>query len=361
MPIPARFKGAFPRNLLRLSLSTCAGALLLSGCSKPPMLEKVQGFAEGTTYHISWWSKKPVPVADIKAGFNTTLAQIDKELSTYRKDSYISRFNQSHSTDWQPASKDFIELLEIAKDIEHKTQGCYDPTIGPLFDLWGFQNNVLHVPTQAQIDAVKGDLGMDKIKIDPAKMQIRKTVAQLQIDLSSMGEGYTIGKLSQVLEANGINNYLVEFGGDMKIKGHKPNGDKWRIAIEKPVMDKKNDSPEVYKIVTINDEKGVTLDTSGTYHHNFDVNGKEYSHILDPRTGAPVTHNLVSASVFGSDPRVSDAWATAMLCLGPQEGKAVAAKEHLPVFFITNDNGKFDNDQSEALATSKRVTFEKNE
>ena len=156
-----------------------------------------------------------------------------------------------------------------------------------------------------------------------------------------MGEGYAISRLSQILESDGVENYLVEFGGDMKIKGHKPMGEKWRVAIEQPVALKDGIHP--YQIVTINDENGVSLNTSGTYHHNFKDGKKDYSHILDARTGAPITHDLVSASVFGNDPIQGDAWATTMLCLGPDEGKAVANEESLPVYYIQDVDDAFKN------------------
>ncbi|MBJ7553623.1 FAD:protein FMN transferase [Marinomonas spartinae] len=333
-------------------------ASLLTGCSKPPQEQHIEGYAQGTTYHITFWSKKKVPTDEVESSFNTTLAQIDKELSTYRPDSYISEFNSSPSTKWQPASQDFIDLINIAKDINKKSEGCYDPTIGPLFDLWGFKKDTLHVPTDAEIAATKADMGLDKIQVDEKDKLIRKTNPLVQLDFSSMGEGYTIGKLSKILESKGINNYLVEFGGDMKIKGHKPDGKKWRIAIQRPIKEK-DGSQKVYKIITIEDEKGVTLDTSGTYNHYFDDKGVEYSHILNPSTGRPVTHDLVSASVFGTDPRISDAWATTMLCLGPIEGAKIAKKQHLEVFFIEHKNGKFVNSESEALSSSKRVKFDK--
>lgn len=339
--------------LWRVIVVTIAMVFILAACSQSPQVQKIAGFAQGTTYHISFWSERSVSVVDLKSKLNKTLAQIDKELSTYRADSYISKFNQSRSLSWQPASTDFIQLVQIAGKINHETGGCYDPTVGPLFELWGFQKDVLHVPTADQIKTVKTDLGMDKIQVDVQGKRIRKTIPGLQIDLSSMGEGYTIGKLSQVLESQGIHDYLVEFGGDMKIRGHKPDGAKWRVAIEKPIPSE--DGPKPYRIITINDEQGVTLDTSGTYQHYFDDNGKEYSHILDPRTGSPVTHDLVSASVFGTDPRVSDAWATAMLCLGPQQGAEVAREQNLEVFFIENKNGQLVDSESEALAKSKRV------
>lgn len=338
-----------------LLLPLLAGCLLsLAGCSKPPELQQAEGFAQGTTYHISWWTEQDVAPEKVTQAFQTTLQQIDEELSTYRDDSYISHFNQSHSTDWQPASADFIQLIEIAKDISRKTRGCYDPTVAPLFDLWGFKKDVLNVPSAEQIEAVKAEIGMDKLEMDAAGKRIRKTVPQLQLNFSSMGEGYTIGKLVADLEARGITNYLVEFGGDMKIRGHKPNGEKWRIAIQRPLPGKQT----VHKIFTIEDESGVSLDTSGTYLHHFDADGKIYSHILDPRSGAPVSHNLVSASVFGTDPRISDGWTTAILCLGQQEGMQVARREGLEVFFIQQQDGKLINSQSDDLAQSKRITFE---
>ncbi|MCL1074115.1 FAD:protein FMN transferase [Shewanella dokdonensis] len=323
---------------------------------RPAQLQKVEGYAQGTTYHISWWSEKVIPTQDIEQQFNTALAQIDAEFSTYRDDSYISKFNHSSSTDWQAASADFLQLLTIAKEINHKTGGCYDPTIGPLFNLWGFQKDKFNLPSAADIEATQAEIGIDKVEMDSAGQRIRKTLPGLQLNFSSMGEGYSISKLSAVLERHNISNYLVEFGGDMKIRGHKPDGKKWRIAIDRP--DRKDSERQPYSIITINDETGVTLDTSGTYRHHFDENGKEYSHILDPRTGAPVTHNLVSASVFGKDPRVSDAWATAMLCLGPDAGQSIAKEQQLEVFFIEQRQDTFHNAQSAALATSKRVSFE---
>ncbi len=211
------------KNSLLVAL-VASSSLLLSSCSKPPKIEKLSGFAEGTSYHVSWWSNKAVPVEKVQQQFNQTLAKIDLEFSTYRDDSYISKFNRSTSTDWQPASKDFIDMLLIAKKVHRDSNGCYDPTIEPLFALWGFQKDSLHVPTAEQIATVKAEMGIDKIEIDTKQMKIRKTIPQLQLDLSSMGEGYAITKLSQVLESDGVKNYLVEFGGDMKIQGRKPKG-----------------------------------------------------------------------------------------------------------------------------------------
>ncbi|EAS64765.1 FAD:protein FMN transferase [Photobacterium angustum] len=337
------------------ALFTLSATMMLSGCSEPPKLEKIAGYAEGTSYHVSYWSKDDVSSTKVKAQFDKALDAIDKEYSTYRGDSYISKFNKSTSTEWQPASKDFIYMLSLAKSINKESHGCYDPTIQPLYKLWGFQSDKLNVPTAAEIAKVRAEIGIDKIEIDPEHLRIRKTIPQLQVDLSSMGEGYAISRLSQILESDGVENYLVEFGGDMKIKGHKPMGEKWRVAIEQPVALKDGIHP--YQIVTINDENGVSLNTSGTYHHNFKDGKKDYSHILDARTGAPITHDLVSASVFGNDPIQGDAWATTMLCLGPDEGKAVANEESLPVYYIQDVDDAFKNSKSNALIQDTNITL----
>ena len=347
-----------PKLLSKLSYATAlslSAIVLLSGCSQAPKLQKISGFAEGTTYHVTYWSKQDVPVAKVTEQFNKKLAAIDKEYSTYRNDSYISKFNHSISTAWQPASKDFIYMLSVAKKLNKDSHVCYDPTIQPLYKLWGFQGDILNVPSAQQIAAIKKDIGIDKIEIDPVNLRIRKTIPQLQLDLSSMGEGYAISQLSKILEADGVNNYLVEFGGDMKIKGRKLEGQKWRVAIEQPIALKDGIRP--YTIVNINAEDGVSLNTSGTYHHNFKDGKKDYSHILDTRTGAPVTHDLVSASVFGHNPIVTDAWATSMLCLGPVEGKIVANEQNLPVYFIQSEGKTFKSSESDTLKNYKRITL----
>ena len=329
---------------------------LLVGCSEPPKIESIEGYAQGTSYQVLFWSEDKTPVSGVQTEFDTTLSLIDKELSTYRPDSYISEFNASPSLAWQTASPDFINLITTAKDIHRKSQGCYDPTVGPLFDLWGFKNASFYVPTSAEIAETKAKLGIDKIEVDATLSRVRKTHPTLALDFSSMGEGYTIGKLSKVLEESGVKNYMIQFGGDLKVKGQKPNGDQWRIAIQQPTHATAA-APKIYKIMNVIDEKGVTLDTSGTYNRYFDDNGVEYSHIINPNSGEPVKHNLVSASVLHRDGMLGDAWATAMLCLGPIEGKKIADQEKLEVFFIEKTSENFSDSSSTALLNTTKIKF----
>jgi len=343
------------RTTVLATLTLFAAVLMLGGCSRQPKLHDLDGFAEGTSYHITWWSRQRVSDAVLSQEFDAVIAQIDKRISTYTNDSDLQAFNRSRSTKWQSLPASVIHLLTIAKTVYHDSNRCYDPTVGPLFDLWGFQTAHPHIPSAQEIAAVKKGIGFDHVTLDVAHDRLKKSIPKLGIDLSSMGEGYTIWHLSRVLERHGIHNYIVEFGGDMLVKGHKPGHQKWRIAIAQPVPGKL--APE--RIVTIENEKGVSVNTSGTYRRFFDADGKSYSHILDPRTGRPVTHNLVSATVFNTDPRVGDAWATAMLCMGKEEGERVARKAGIKVYFIQDEGDKLVGSESPALRRAKAVTIDK--
>ncbi len=328
--------------------------LAMPACSRPPALQELDGFAEGTTYHLTWWSAPTVRPVALSAEVDAELANIDKAISNYRDDSDIALFNHLRSTDWYPLPPAVIHLLGIQRTVYQASGGCYDPTIAPLFDLWGFRSHTPHVPPARDIAAVLGEIGFDHVLIDVAKNRVRKTLPILTIDMSSVGEGYSIWRLAHVLDRHGIHNYIVEFGGDMLVKGHKPGRQKWRIGIEKPVPGPL--TPQ--KIVTIEDENGVSINTSGTYRRFFDANGKVYSHILDPRTGRPVTHDLVSATVFDTDPRVGDAWATAILCLGDAQGISVARNHNLKVLFMQDDKGSLRVTENPALRHSHAVHVE---
>lgn len=318
-------------------------------------LHEIDGFAEGTTYHVTWWADHRVNQVTLSKEFDTVLAKIDKEISSYRSDSDIEIFNHDRTTQWQSFPAAVVHLLTIAQTVYRDSNECYDPTIEPLFNLWGFRTHTPHIPSARQIADIKKYIGYDHVELDVLHHRIKKTIPQLAIDISSMGEGYSIWCLSRVLERHGIHNYIVEFGGDMMVKGHKPDDQKWRVAIEKPVPGEL--IPQ--RIITIENERGVSINTSGTYHRFFTKNGKTYSHILDPRTGSPVTHNLVSASVFATDPRVGDAWATAMLCMGEAEGETVAKKEGIMVFFIQKKkDGTLINTESPMLEKTKDVAIQ---
>jgi len=167
--------------------------------------------------------------------------------------------------------------------------------------------------------------------------QLRKKNPQLRVDLGSIGQGYSVGRIAGLLEQQGISNYLVEIGGELQTRGEKPGGQPWRVALEKPLPGERT----LQKVITISQTEPLSVMTSGTYRHYFDVNGKRYSHILDARTGRPVEHGTVSVTVFDANPTRADAWGTALLCLGRTEGIESANKAGIAALFIEQQGEAF--------------------
>jgi thiamine biosynthesis lipoprotein len=296
----------------------------------------LSGDVQGTTYHIKMvLDGLPVDQTELKRAVDAVYDDIDLKLSNYREDSEISRINRAATTDWLTVSPELAELVDIARQVHDKTDGCYDLTVKPLFDLWGFSRHQTRVPTDAEIAAVLPHIGMDKLEVDVPGRRLRKKDPALRIDLSSIAQGYTVGRVAGLLEAKGIQNYLVEIGGEMQVKGRKANGKPWRVAVEKPTPYTR----EVERILDVHQMEGTAIMTSGTYRNFFEEGGKTYSHILDPRTGRPVDHHLLSTTVLHPDPTWADAWSTALLCLGEQKGYAIAERERLKALLIYGENG----------------------
>ena len=313
----------------------CFLAALLTGCQPGGGETELSGSVQGTTYHIKMVSDDLKVNADqLRNDVEDTFQDIDLKLSNYRDDSEISKLNRQETADWLPVSREIVELVGIAKQVHAKSGGCYDLTVKPLFDLWGFSRHENRVPDQAEIDRILPHVGLDKVEIDAENLRLRKLDPELAIDLSSIAQGYTVGAIANLLESRGIRSYLAEIGGEMKVKGRKANGDLWKIAIEKPTPFTR----EVQTIIAIHQENGVAVMTSGTYRNFFEQQGQVYSHIIDPKTGKPVTHHLLSVTVLHDDPVWADAWSTALLCLGEEEGFKAAEAEKLRALLIYGEN-----------------------
>ena len=341
---------SFYRNLF-LSLVLISLIFLQVSCSKPSV-QKFEGHAQGTTYHISFWS---VPAIEDKNIQNLTEAEfnrLDKLLSNYRNDSDIEILNKTLSREPIAVNEEIISLIEQARIVSVASQGCYDLTIKPLFDLWGFKAEKFFAPDEATLQATLNDVGFNKIEVLD-KTHLRKLNPELKIDLSSIAQGYSVSRIAALLEKQHIENYLVEIGGELQTRGVKPDGEPWRIALEKPLPDERT----LQKIITIGQSSPQAIMTSGTYRHYFDVNGKRYSHILDARTGSPINHNTVSVTVFDADPTHADAWSTALLCLGREAGVEAANKSGIAALFIENQNGNLNEYNSSALDALHTITI----
>lgn len=329
--------------------------VLLSACSEhgqDTTIEKLEGSAQGTTYHISYWSPALINTADIRSSIETEFLAIDKALSNYRPDSDIESFNSVETLNDQIVNSEIVSLIQIAKSVYTASHGCYDLTVKPLFDLWGFRGNSLTIPTDVEIFSQLKNVGLDKLEIID-NSTLRKQQAQLKVDLSSIAQGYSVQKISTLLEQKGVQNYMVEIGGELKTQGLKPDSSAWRIAIERPLPGQN----VMHKIITMPKPQPLAVMTSGTYRHYFDDHGQRYSHILDARTGRPVTHNLVSVTVFNSNPTLADAWSTALLCLGQQEGMKAADAANISALFIQQQNDQLIESRSTALNAMDTITL----
>lgn len=319
---------------------------LLTACQAPTETA-LSGAIQGTTWHLKMVANGlPVTADMIKIDIETIFGQVDEQLSNWREDSAISRFNQQKTTEWQTVPHPIIQLVNIAREIHDRTAGCYDLTVKPLFELWGFARHEQTVPTEAAIRDVLQHIGMDKLEVDTAGNRLRKRDPELQVSLDSIAQGYTVAVIAQDLENHGIQNYLVEIGGEMQVKGVKADGSPWRVAIEKPTPMVR----EVQRILDLHEATGTAVMTSGTYRNFFEAGGKSYSHIIDPRTGMPVSHNLLSTTVLDENPTLADAWSTALLCVGETEGARLAETEGLKALFIYREGGELKEHMSSAFA-----------
>lgn len=332
-------------KLRPLAALPAALALLLSACQSNTETS-LSGAIQGTTYHLKLvLDGLKVTPDEVKADVEAVFRNVDEKLSNWREDSEISRINQRKTTEWLPASPEIIRLVSIAREVHAKTQGCYDLTVKPLFDLWGFAKHEERIPGEADIGRVLAHIGMDKLDIDAEHNLLRKQDPEVQISLDSIAQGYTVGAVAERLEARGIQNYLAEIGGEMKVKGRKANGSPWRVAVEKPTPMAR----EVQRVLDLHEEQGTAVMTSGTYRNFFESGGTTYSHILNPKTGRPVTHNLLSTTVLHPDPTWADAWSTALLCVGETEGARLAEAEHLKALFIYRDGDQLKERMSSAF------------
>jgi len=313
-----------------------AAVAWLVGCSGRRELQTIAGLAQGTTYTVQWWSERSIDTPALTRAITRELERIDELLSNYRPDSALERFNSARTTEPQALPAELVALLRLADDVHRRSDGCFDPTVRPLVRAWGFDGDAPHVPPDDELETARARVGFDKIELVDAE-HVRKRVSDAEIDMASIGQGYTVTRLAAIADGYGLTDYVVEIGGELAGRGRRPDGGGWRIGIENPAVD---DAP--VRALPLRTAGLTAVMTSGTYRHYFEDHGRLYGHILDPRTGRPVDHTLVSVTVAGSNPTLAAAWGTALLCLGPVAGAATAEKEDLAAVLIVRTNEGFE-------------------
>ncbi len=301
---------------------------LLAGCEAGEApLSMTEGAIMGTDYHVTWDNPAGVDEQQVRAGIFAALSEVEQVMSTYREESDLMVLNRAPINTPVVVKDELFHLLELSGQITRASGGAFDVTVGALVNLWGFGPDARpdQVPDAEQIVLVKAQTGFEHVHLDAATKSVRKERA-LMIDLSAIAKGYGVDRAAAYLESQGISRYMVEVGGEIRLKGPKPGGKPWRIAIERP-----EGLREIYGVLELND---AGIATSGDYRNYFEQDGRRYSHTIDPSTGYPITHDLTSVTVLAATSAEADGWATAMMVLGPQAGREVAEREGLAVYFI---------------------------
>lgn len=318
-------------------------SLLISGCAKKLEYKTIDGFTQGTTYHIVYSTDSPDSLNGI---VDKVLADIDNSLSVYNDSSVISRINRGE--DIQPDSL-FIVVFNRSAEIYNLSKGAFDISGAPMFDVWGFGFKNKEKVTQKDIDSIKQFVGMDKVKIENGK--VVKTDPRLSLNANAIAQGYTSDVIAREFDKLGIMNYMIEVGGEIFCKGVNPKGVEWSVGIDKPIEGNVIPGEDLQEILSLS---GKGLATSGNYRKFYEEDGKKYAHTIDPRTGYPVTHSLLSATVVAADAMTADAFATYFMVVGLDEAKAyLAANTDVDAYLVYSEGEKFQVYKTSGIKTIK--------
>ena len=319
--------------------------VLFSGCDSattpatPASTATVlDGKTMGTFWRVSVIGVDEAKAQALRAKVQAQLDADDRLLSTWKNDSALMRFNHATDTRPWPVSEAMADIVTLSLRIGAKTHGAMDITVGPLVNLWGFgpDKQPVATPDAQAIAAAKARTGLQHLQVinQSGRQFLQKDIPELFVDLSTVGEGYAAAHLARLMEQEGISRYLVSVGGALVSRGMNGEGKPWRVAIQKPT-DQEN---AVQAIVDIN---GHGISTSGSYRNYYELDGKRISHVIDPQTGQPITHKLVSVTVIAPTALEADGWDTGLMVLGPEKAQQVVREQGLAVYMIVKEGEGF--------------------
>lgn len=331
-------------NIFRRMAALFGVALLLVGCGGPEQVN-LEGKTMGTYYSVKYLSSADTPsLQALQAEIDRRLELVNDQMSTYRPDSELSRFNQSREVDTPfPVSAATAKVVAEAIRISKLTDGALDVTVGPLVNLWGFgpEGRINSIPSAEELAKRRNWVGIEKLAVQGDALI--KQVPELYVDLSAIAKGYGVDVVAEYLESQQIANYMVDIGGEVSTKGHNGEGIPWRIAIEKPVAGAEQSAQEIIQ------PGMMAIATSGDYRNYFEQDGVRYSHTINPATGKPIAHRLVSITVLASSCMTADGLSTGLNVLGPDAGMELANELNIPVFMIVKTDTGFEERVSEAF------------
>ena len=345
------------RSFLKSSLMLSGGILLppgvlaLVGCSGTGTEQELAGFdgtVMGTGYSVRYGG---TAIKDLDREVLAVLQDVDTHMSTWRPDSELSILNQSSDGDWQAISSATTRVIAHAMATSERTQGVFDATVGPLVDLWGFGAGSVsgtngsrgHRPAKQSISETMAQIGHDYVEIDLEANAVRKRKPGIQLDLSGIAKGHAVDRVTAALDAQGLDSYLVEVGGELAAKGRKPDGSAWKVAIEKPEVGRR----DVFRVLELENR---AIATSGDYRNFFDDGGQRYSHAIDPRTGQPVHNGLASVSVVADSTMAADALSTSLMIMGADKAMAFAEQHDVAAQLILKSGSSLEERHSPAFA-----------
>ncbi len=336
------FEGEMSRRAMLAQagrLAMVAPFLTLLGCDDFNASSDRMGFwgeTMGTTYRVAITGGLDLPKPDhLQHMVETLLETINDQMSTYRATSELSKFNTERQASWFDVSPQIAHVVETALKISRLSGGAFDATIGPLVNLWGFgpDKQTLRSPSEEQITLALANTGHHHLHVKSRQTAIRKKRPDLHVDLSGIGKGFAVDQIAEVLASAGAENFLVDIGGDMIVRRFSPVQAPWRIGIEQPTTGPRN----IHRVINIGDG---AVATSGNYRNFFEAGGSRFSHIIDPRSGAPVKHKLASVTVVAPTAEEADGWSTGLMVLGADEGFELAQQLGLSAFFITKTGNR---------------------
>lgn len=310
----------------------------------PPTAQRLDldGHTMGTTWSVKLYAAPAISPDALRRGIQARLDEVVAQMSTWEADSALSLYNTA-APGWQVMPQACFDVIAAAMAVAKQSTGAYDPTVGPLVNLWGFGPGGRHAkPSEKDIAAARARCGWWRVALDAARRAVSQP-GESYIDLSAIAKGYGVDAVAAYLRQNGCDSFLVEVGGELLGEGVKPDGQPWWVELERP-----GGRAHEPLIVALH---GLAVASSGDYRRCwFDASGKRYSHTIDPRTGIPVLHDTAAVSVLHKRCMLADALSTALMVMGTAEGMQFAQRHDIAALFIDRDGDRYVESLSPALA-----------
>lgn len=323
-------------------------ALLPSPASSAAELQHMAGRTMGTTWSVTLEVDEG-RLPTLRAGVEDRLDQVVAQMSTWEPDSNLSRYNRAPAGSWHALPAETLQVMEAALDLAEASRGAFDPTVGPLVDAWGYgPAGPLEAGVTPDADALaraRARVGWQRLRLDDGGRLLQP--GEVRVDLSAIAKGFAVDRVAEWLLAEGVDAFLAEVGGELRGHGHKPGGSPWRVAVERPAPDDSR-LDDVQLVVRLD---GLSIATSGDYRRRDRVGGHLVSHLVDPRSGEPVTHPLAAVTVLHPQAMHADALATTLHVLGPREGLEWARSRGLAALLVWRNGNGFASAMTDAFAT----------